>query len=162
MRPPPALPSHLREFAEANAGKGVSTRFADRAPWLGNDPRTIEWCTALRAIDENGDKAPLLRLLRESRCELTPDARHYLADLLDRYNLKRKRGKKATPAYNKSPVEEALWHAVKKVRARAAGVSVEDAVAAAATEFSLRGSAVSRAYYRKRGGSNRVNRRTAK
>ena len=56
------------------------------------------WIDALKAIDEKGNKGPLIELLK-SKGLMSAKARFYLADLLTRYNFKKPWGGRATPAY---------------------------------------------------------------
>jgi hypothetical protein len=61
-----------------------------RAFWLDDDQRERDgpWIDALEHIDRNGDKEPLLALLRSER-EPSRDVCVYLADLLERFELAR-------------------------------------------------------------------------
>jgi hypothetical protein len=104
------LPRELVALYEQDADKGLSKRLTDNAFWL-DDDADCELIEALHAIDQCGDKAPLICLLRAR-------GNRYLADLLERYDLKRKRGRPQTPSYNKSDVEARLAMAVKDVRER--------------------------------------------
>jgi hypothetical protein len=84
-----------------------------------------------------GGSGPLLALLK-SDSELPYAARVYLADLLDRYQLKKKRGGQSTAAYDRSPVDRILEAA----NARAnelieSGMTTEGAFEKAAKEFSI-------------------------
>src|SRR5262249_1233184 len=85
-----------------HGGKGLSTRFSDNAFWLPHDidEALIE---ALVALDRSGgtNKKPLIELLR-SRGYV------YLADLLDRYQLKRKQGGRQTPLYDRTDIHRRL------------------------------------------------------
>src|SRR5262249_47821831 len=75
------------------------------------------WIDALMDIDfqGRGDKRRLLELLR-SDTELPPEARWYLADLIERYELKRPRGGQRTPAYQRSDTDAKLSRASKSLR----------------------------------------------
>jgi uncharacterized protein YoaH (UPF0181 family) len=56
------------------------------------------WVDAIEAIDLSGDKKPLLELLTSGQSP--PEAaRLLLADLLTRYQLKRRRGRQQVPVY---------------------------------------------------------------
>jgi hypothetical protein len=92
-------------------GDGLeNVRVSDRAFWL-DDRFTLHWADAIEAIDKDGDKEPLKDLLK-SEFELTPKARFFLADMIDRYQLKPKRGRKATPAYDRSRADRILELAI--------------------------------------------------
>lgn len=70
------------------------------------------WVEALRAVDESGDKVPLLELL-VGDTPISPSARWHLADLLDRYKLatQASRGRKRTPSYDLPPAQIKLERA---------------------------------------------------
>src|SRR5579862_4059471 len=110
----PQPPKYLLDIA-ADQGRGVSPHVVDRAFWLGDDLSVEPWVTALEAIDKTGDKMLLLDLLR-SECPLPQTARLYLADLLERYDLKAPRHRPRTPAYDYTAVEAALLRGRERVR----------------------------------------------
>ena len=88
-------------FARQHAGEGISNKLIDRAFWHPYDLHPIwDWLNACEAIDQRGDKEPLIACLKDANLELSHDVRWYLADLLGRYQLKRKRGARAVPAYD--------------------------------------------------------------
>lgn len=80
--------------------------------WFGNGKSNDPWIAAFQAIDESGDKAPLLKLLDVG--EPPPPA--LLADFLRRHTLKKKPGAQATPKYRRSDADVALILAVEDVR----------------------------------------------
>jgi hypothetical protein len=57
------------------------------------------------AQDRRGDTKPLIRMLRDLKCEVTPTVRECLADLLERYKLVRLRGEQRIPIYAVSQAE---------------------------------------------------------
>lgn len=119
------VPEHIRKAQPQ--GRGTSEAMHDAAFWLGDefDP----WVAALEAIDQLGDKKPLMALLN-SEHDLPQAARGHLANLLDRYQLKKKRGGQSTPSYDRSPAEAALICDVEAVNKLIKnGMSVKDAVA---------------------------------
>lgn len=73
------------------------------------------WINALWVIDHGGDKVPLINLLR-SNSSIPKKAKWLLADLLERYALKRPRGRSRTPAYDLSETEMWLRWADQAVR----------------------------------------------
>jgi hypothetical protein len=88
----------------------------DHAYWLPEDLVVNRpWLGAIAMIDETGDKKPLLNALRGAN-ELTPLEREYLADLLERYELKKPRGRSRTPAYNRTDKVAILEMAADNVR----------------------------------------------
>ena len=115
------VPAHIRKLLANSSGQGLSDAVVDRATWLDDEetgpitPALEAWITALEAIDRKGDKEPLLNFLKSNR-ELSRDARIYLADLLARYQLKKKRGGQTKPAYDRSEAEEMLALGINAVR----------------------------------------------
>jgi hypothetical protein len=88
----------LIEAGKEDAGLGVSDCFVDRAFWLPYYLPDEAWYTALEKLDRTGDKTLLIQLL-EGDGELSRTIRHYMADLLRRYVLKRPPGNQRTPSY---------------------------------------------------------------
>jgi hypothetical protein len=84
---------------------------------MGYDPITGRWVKAIEAFDKFGGDKEQLKSLLKSDFKLTPEARFFLADMIDRYQLKPKRGRKATPAYDRSPAERWLEYAIEDVYA---------------------------------------------
>ena len=80
---------------------------SDRAFWLAPYPFRDRWIDALEDIDRRGDKTALLALLRADST-MPREARCFLADLIDRYTLKKKRGRQRVPLYDKSHTEALL------------------------------------------------------
>jgi hypothetical protein len=121
-------------------GIGVSTAVIDRAFWLDDGRGGIEgqaWIEAIEAIDVHGDKSRLVELL-QSDMPLPHSSRRFLADLIARHQLKRPRGGRFTPAYDRSN-SEAILLLAKEVYLdeRRKGKTVEEAIAAAAQQFDL-------------------------
>jgi hypothetical protein len=102
------LPKYLEE---ASHGRGISVDFWDHCFWL-DDPSVERWVRALEAVDKRGDKGPLLSLLR-SECDLPREARIYLADLLDRHQLK-----KSSVARRRVPLTTGPMHILPGIRRR--------------------------------------------
>jgi hypothetical protein len=129
-------PKEIVELMKRDAGKGVADRVVDRAFWLTAD--LDPWVDALEAIDKRGDKKPLLDLL-ESDYDLPPRARIFLADLIERYQLKLPPHRPRTPAYDMTDADAMLTIALADVRKyQARGMSVDDAVAAVAKGWSIK------------------------
>lgn len=132
----------------------------DRAFWLGKegsrtDPINV-WALAVEAIDLGGDKAPLVKLLR-SNAELPPEGRAFVADLLERYELRMRKGKPRTPAYDRTLVEAILLICIQRIREyRDRGIKLDDALDMAAEEFRFDRDKLKDAYAGKRGGSRRI------
>jgi hypothetical protein len=124
----------LLEAAEKDAGLGVSTHFLDRAFWLPEYGPDAPWYIALEKLDSSGDKKPLLDLFKSDQ-ELSPIIRHHIADLLERYTLKRPAGKQATPSYDFSGTNVRLWLKIDAMRSDVENrqMSVEDAAEKYAT-----------------------------
>jgi hypothetical protein len=143
-------------------GIGVSTAVVDRAFWLDDGRGGVEgreWIEALEAIDVHGDKSRLLELL-QSDMPLPHSSRRYLADLIARYELKRPRGGRATPAYDRSGSEAMLLLAKDAYHdeRRRKGKTVEEAIAAVAQQFDLAPNVVRTAVEGRRGSSRRSKR----
>ena len=83
--------------------------------WLQPGGDLQPWIDALLVLDRRGDKRPLLALLK-SDTPIPALARSYMADLLERYTLKRPRGGRRTPAYDYSLAERKLVWAAASVR----------------------------------------------
>jgi hypothetical protein len=121
------LESHADEF-EPYARMGL-----EHVLWRDSDPAHDCWLYAFEAIDQRNNKGPLLELLRSGR-ELPAEARRHLADLIDRYQLKKKKGRSPTPEYERPFSVVRLEWAVEEVReiretlkakARRAGEKIE-------------------------------------
>ena len=112
-KPPP---DWLAPLIKEAAGRGVSDLLVDRAASL-EDPFDEPWVTALEELRHKGTKAKLLALLR-SDAELTSRGREFLADMLERYDLKRPANRPRTPVYDLPPSEANLYYAMKDVRER--------------------------------------------
>lgn len=70
------------------------------------------WIDAFEAIDVRGDKLPLIKLL-EKNIEMPWPAPWHLADLLKRYNLRKRRGRQMAPSYANPPAMQKLVRARK-------------------------------------------------
>lgn len=89
-----------------------------------------EWLKALEDIDQRNDVTQLVTLLRQVNFPIPDDARIHLADLLSRYQLKRKRGAQKTPSYERTETDIALDEADFEVRTLISqGIRVKDALA---------------------------------
>jgi hypothetical protein len=77
--------------------------------------RLQPWVDALVDLDGRANKGPLIGLL-ESNTPIPRLARQYLADLLVRYNLKKKPNKPKTPLYEFPPRVAELLRANEQVR----------------------------------------------
>ena len=149
-------PEHIRN-AEGS-GRGLSTAMHDVAFWL--DDEFDPWVAALEAIDKHGKKAPLLDLLN-SEHDMPREARRHLAHLLDRYQLKKKRGGQSTASYDMSDAEVTLFWDVKVVNKLIDnGMSTKDALDKVAER---RGpdylEILGNAQHGSRGSTNRMNKR---
>jgi hypothetical protein len=136
----------------------LTTDLWDRAAWLNDaDLDDQAWINAMVRIDQHGDKTELIKLLRGSGSQRD----WYLADLLDRYQLEGpKKGRRRTPAYDRTAVEARLHVHCERVRERVvAGASVEAALAQEAADFQIDPDSLSKAYHGTRGGSQRARKR---
>lgn len=127
----PKVPDpELEQMLERDADKGMSTALADTAFWLPDidDPDSAAWYAAFEAVDKHGDKTALLALLGAGKQPPLTVLPH-LRDLLERYNLKRRRGKQRTPSYNRTSRQAMMELALASVRAAVRhGMSVKKAV----------------------------------
>ncbi len=107
------------------------------AEWLFPGGDVQPWIDALRAVDRDLDAAPLADLLK-SGSPMPADARWFVADLLERYKLKRPRGGQRTPAYDLSEAGRRLAWAKELVRQEVAnGRGRDDAVELAARVYGV-------------------------
>jgi hypothetical protein len=147
------LPEYLRNYK--GTGAGMSYQPSDTAFWLDNDFTPWGIIDAIWHIDEHGDKAPLLKLLRGSG----EQGDYYLADLLERYDLQRPRNRQRTPAYDLTRRERIIALACNSIRNRPDGVSVAAAIAEEVQlckqnfGVTISTDALEAAYHGKRGGS---------
>jgi hypothetical protein len=133
---PKSETDELERLLREHAGKGISNQFVDLLYWAANpDPTERPWLEALSDVDVYGDKRKLLELLRSGK-ELSPGVRCHVADLLERYELKRRHGRQQTPSYDRTPWQWAFETAIERVRRDVkSGMSVKDAVEKNATEI---------------------------
>jgi hypothetical protein len=125
----------LERLMREHAGKGISNQFVDLLYWVAKNPGPAErrWLEALSDVDVYGDKSKLLELLRSGE-ELSPGIRCHVADLLERYELKGRRGRQRTPSYDRTPIQWALEVAIERVREDVrVGMSVPAAIEKNAT-----------------------------
>lgn len=158
-RPAKNMPAYLRDYK--SEGRGISEAMHDIAFWLGDDTSEIDpWVSALEAIDKRRDKEPLIALLKSDR-ELSHEARAYLADLLDRYQLKKKRGGQSTAAYDRSPADRVLELGDARANdyIERDGMTVERACNKAEKEFGIPDGFLIDFHTGKRGGSARIKKR---
>jgi hypothetical protein len=151
-----------RKHLDRDHSLGLSKDVVDRAFWLDDGYGQIEgqeWIEAIEAIDVKRDKSKLIGLLR-SDSPLSRSARHYLADMLERYQLKRPRGKQRTPAYDRSDAEAMLLLAKEAYREeRHQGRSPKEALATAAKRYHLVPDVLKAAVEGRRGSSRRARKR---
>ena len=99
------------------------------------------WVDALASLDQLDDKKPLTEMLR-SDCELSPLAREYLADLIER-GVPSPPNRPRKPSYSISEVFMSHRLALGDIAAyRKAGMSKDDALEKAANEHSLNATAL--------------------
>lgn len=129
-RPKKRIPDLVWAQFIAHADKGLSTRLSDYAFWLPHDVDE-ELIEALATLDRsNGkNKQPLIELLQR-RSDVAAYRAHrdfyfYLADLLERYQLKRKQGGQQKPLYEPTELHKRLMMAADDMREH--GKSLDDA-----------------------------------
>jgi hypothetical protein len=117
---------------------------------------------AIEAIDKRGDNGPLLKLLLDSKFELTPIARLCLHDLHTRYKLVSLPGGRRIPYFDVSPTDKRLLMAVDDVRyLTAEGEPRESAIEDIAPGYRISPDALRDAYHGKRGSLRRTRKRLA-
>jgi hypothetical protein len=88
----------------------------------------------------------LLKLLA-SDAEMSPNVRRHLRDLIDRYELKRPRGRQRAPSYDLTPRQLALSQGVALVRSSVArGMSIAAACERHAAEAGVSADTLAAAY----------------
>jgi hypothetical protein len=153
------LPPDWSDDENDTLGIGISARLVDRAFWLGNDTSLDCWVTAFDDVDKRGDKGRLLDLLK-SEHDLPREARFYLADLLARHELKKKRGGQSVPAYDRSDTEQRLILAIEDVRRlRKRRVSVGEALDRVSRSHGIPLEVLAAAHRGSRGSTRRMARR---
>src|SRR5262245_38339474 len=109
--------------------------------WLRPEGEMRPWIDALRELDLRGNKAPLIKLLRDKRTSLPNDARWHVADALERFQLnliQGGRGGRRTPSYDLSMHVAQLDAATKSVRrAVKDGMSLDEAVSRKAEHYGV-------------------------
>jgi hypothetical protein len=133
----------------------------DRAFWFEDEQRQrlAPWLNALEQIDRNGDKGPLMEELRSER-ELPLEVHHYLADLLDRYELKPPAHRHRAPAYDLTKSEARLMMLKDRVETfQKHGMNFNDAVDKVAEQWSMNAQILANFCQGKRGSSNRRKKR---
>lgn len=85
----------------------------ERIDWVAGTPQEavrsyLRWREAVEAADK-GNAGKLAALFRTQE-PLGSEARLLIADLLERYNLVRRRGRPRTPAYRLTPAEARIAH----------------------------------------------------
>jgi hypothetical protein len=133
-----------------------------RRPWLNN---TWEWAwyNALEELDKKGKKDLLLSLLRSSS-SLSLGVRLDIADLLERHDLKKKRGRPRVPSYEMSDAERNALNLRDRVRelVNNGGMKSRDAIAKVAKENKMSEDSVANAYGGRRGSTRRLMQRMLK
>jgi hypothetical protein len=94
--------------------------------------------------------------LLKSKSPLDSNMRFFLADLLQRHELKRPRGRQSVPAYDRSDKEAILHIAKDNIRRRPKGMSLDEAIERVTQKFGLGVELVSNHYHGRRGSSLRL------
>jgi hypothetical protein len=112
---PPAPDEPGYDFWKYANDMPLSQRAVWLAPYIAAEPTLAPWIDAFEAIDKNDDKTALMALLKSNH-PLSKRARFYLANLLERHQLKKKQGARETPAYEQSETDVALAYAVGEMK----------------------------------------------
>ena len=136
----------LRDEDKCSGEGSERLTYTESAPWLdGIDPVAEPWVDAIAAMDQRGDREPLLELLQ---AVVPRDAYPHVADMLVRYRRKRR----PRPSYDLPPKEARLYVATNFARDLIRdGASVQSALATAANAFGLPLESVASAYEGKGG-----------
>jgi len=157
------LEEELKELEEYERRRRQGPALADTAFWLDQSDPSWPWYLALEDIDKRGDKTALLKLLRSG--EMPATIGHHLADLLERYQLRRRPGRQRTPSYDRSDSEAVLLIAIDEVRARVKkGMKVSDAITEVAKGYTwcrLSEDTLALAYAGQLGNMRRIGKRSA-
>ena len=86
LRPSPPLSAGEAALAEEYAGLGFPQKLQTYAMWLDEGERISDWVEAMHSFDEGRGLSDLLHLLR-CKCELPPEDRRHLADLIKRHRF---------------------------------------------------------------------------
>jgi hypothetical protein len=139
-------------------GMGLSDRLLDYASWL-DDPSINDRLMAFDDVDKGRGNGRLLDLLK-SEHDLPHQARFYLADLLERHQLKKKRGAQSVPAYDRTDTEQRLIMAIEDVRRlRKSRVSVKTALDRVRKSHGIPREVLAAAYRGSRGSTRRMTKR---
>jgi hypothetical protein len=118
------------------------------------------WYQALEELDKKGDKRQLVSLLRSGRP--SDVISFHIADLLERHELGKKRGRPRVPSYDMSDAERNVLRMREQVRELIkGGMKAGDAIAKVAQENKKSAHTVANAHGR-RGSTRRVRQRMPK
>ena len=157
--PPPKIAA-----LQSGVGEGVSLDIRDRTSRLSDAELRMEdvvaTAKAVTLADDAGDSAPVVGLLR-SRIELTRRSREIIADWLERWRLKRPRGRQRTPSHEYSESEFDLTLADERVTelVRHGGIPEGEAIAEVAASYNIPEKTLQNFRSGKRGSTRRMMRR---
>ena len=145
----------MRKFSanDWNFGADEYTGFV----WLHDTKEHAAWYEALVAIDYHDEKEPLIKLLKSGQ-PVPASIAFYFGDLLERHQLKRRKARPRTPAYERTPEQIKLIAAVTQVmwRVERDGVRLAEALQDVAKEYGLVEGTLTDAYIGKHGGLRRA------
>jgi hypothetical protein len=119
------------------------------------------WYQALEELDKKGNKRQLVSLLRSGRP--SDVVSFHIADLLERYELRKKRGRPRVPSYDMSDAERNGLRMREQVRDLIkGGMKAGNAIAKVAQENTKSAHTVANAHGGRRGSTRRVRQRMPK
>jgi hypothetical protein len=119
------------------------------------------WYRALEELDKKGDKRQLVSLLRSGRP--SDVVSFHIADLLERYDLGKKRGRPRVPSYDMSDAERKVLRMKEQVGDLIkGGMKAENAIAKVAQENKMSAHTVANAHGGRRGSTRRLKQRMPK
>ena len=127
--------------------------------WLDDTRENAAWYRALAAIDDHGDKRPLIALLQSGR-PMPASIAFYLGELLDRYALKNPKARPRIPGYRRTAEQIKLVAAANEVHrmVHRDGVELEAALEQIAAKTALPKETLRSAYMGQHGGLQRARR----
>ncbi len=155
MKPRAAAPVDNSIFDDGGPTGFENVTIMDRAFWLDevDDQRVKPWIEAIEAADRRGDMAPFLAALRGC---VPAEAFPFIKDFFARHQLAKKRGRQATPLYDRSRAEARLLIAVREVKElKGTGTPVAQAIEEVAARWFIEEDILVNAYDGRRGATRR-------
>jgi hypothetical protein len=121
------------------------------------------WYEAMDALEQRGDKKPLIKMLLDPKCEVTPAVRECLADLLKRHTLVRLPHEQQIPIYAVSQADLLfLVMTGQLLKLKENGTPHKEAIARVANDWNVDEDKLADAVNGKRGSLRRTQNRLAR